>query len=48
MNKKDAIAYLRRKNKIAGKITFSKKEGKLIEEVMKCGKIFGDPIAIVQ
>lgn len=44
MNRDNAISYLKRKNKIEGKETFSKEEESDIEEVMKEGKIYGDPV----
>ena len=44
MNRDNAISYLKRKNKIEGNTTFSEKEKAEIEEVMKEGKIYGDPI----
>jgi len=54
MNRKKAIEYLERKDKIrepvkvVKKIKYTKKEEAKIKKVMKEGKIFGDPIAEVQ
>jgi hypothetical protein len=45
MNKENAIAYLKRKGQIKGKESFSKEEEQEIKEVMKHGKIYGDPVA---
>lgn len=48
MNKEDAIEYLQDKGKIKDDETkhpkFSKDEQNKIKEVMKQGKIYGDPI----
>lgn len=44
MDKEDAIEYLKKKGKIQGKTTYSKEEAKEINEVMKHGKIYGDPV----
>ena len=44
MNKENAIRYLKRKGKIEGMETFSKVEQKKIKQVMKEGKIYGDPV----
>jgi hypothetical protein len=43
MDRDNAIEYLERKGKIEGKKTFTKTEEKQIKEVMKEGKIYGDP-----
>ena len=42
MNKKDAVKYLERKGKLSGKT--EKEQEVAIKEVMKEGKIYGDPI----
>jgi hypothetical protein len=44
MEREDAVDYLERKNKIEGEVKYSKEEEKQIVEVMKKGKIYGDPI----
>ena len=46
-SRRTAINYLERKGVISGKIKYSEKEEKEIEEVMKKGKIYGDPVAIL-
>ena len=43
MDREDAVEYLKGKDKITGKETFSKDEEKEIKKVMKSGKIYGDP-----
>jgi hypothetical protein len=44
MNRKDAIEYLDRKGKLETKKTkFTEKDEEKIKEVMKKGKIYGDP-----
>lgn len=47
MDREDAIDYLERKGKIEGDTKYSKEEEKEISEVMKRGKIYGDPVAEV-
>ena len=47
MNKEEAIKYLERKDRIKGKKIFSKEEEAKIKEVMKKGKIYGDPVCEV-
>ena len=47
MNRDRAIEYLEDKGVIEGKKSFSKKEEDKIEDVMKHGKIYGDPVANV-
>lgn len=48
MDRDDAIEYLERKGKIQGQTKYSKDDEKKIGEVMKKGKIYGDPVAFVQ
>jgi len=43
MDREDAIDYLKNKDRIEGKETFSKIEEEKIKKVMKSGKIYGDP-----
>jgi len=44
MKRKNAIDYLERKGKIEGNTTYSEEEEEEIKEVIKHGKIYGDPI----
>ena len=48
MNRDNAIDYLEGKGKIDGTTTYDKKDEELIKQVMKEGKIFGDPIVILK
>ena len=48
MNREKAIEYLKRKGKIEGKTEFSAKEEVEINEVMKEGKIYGDPMVEIK
>ena len=49
MNRKDAISYLERKGEIERKVAkYSEADEKEIKEVQKKGKIYGDPVAMVQ
>ena len=43
MDREEAIEYLKRKDQIAPKEKFNKDAEKKIKEVMKEGKIYGDP-----
>jgi hypothetical protein len=43
MDEQEAIDYLEEKKEIKGKKTFTPAEKKKIKEVMKSGKIYGDP-----
>ena len=47
MEEEDAIDYLKRKDKIKGKLVLTKKEKKEVKKVMKEGKIYGDPVAML-
>lgn len=47
MDREDAIAYLERKGELTDPLEerkFTKEEEKKIKEVMKEGKIYGDPV----
>ncbi len=48
MDREDSISYLRGKGRIEGETKFSADEEKEIKEVQKRGKIYGDPLAIVE
>ncbi len=49
MDRENAIKYLDRKEKIdISKGKFTKEDEEEIEEVIKKGKIYGDPLAIIQ
>ena len=48
MDREDAIEYLERKGKIEGDTKYSKEGEAKIEEVIKCGKIYGDPVAMCE
>jgi len=49
MNEEDAIAYLKRKNKIESyQEEYSEEDKKEIENVMKRGKIYGDPMVLIE
>lgn len=48
MDRFDAINYLKRKRKIEGITKYSAEEEELIKQVQKEGKIFGDPIVVIQ
>lgn len=47
MDREDAIEYLERKDKIEAEKKFNKEDEKEIEKVMKEGKIYGDPLVII-
>ena len=47
MDREDAIEYLKEKEKIEGKEIFDKEEEKEIEKVEKEGKIYGDPVVVL-
>ena len=44
ITQREAEAYLERKGKIHGMVTYSKEEQKKVKEIMKKGKIYGDPL----
>lgn len=44
MKRKEAINYLSRKGKIKGNTTYNKREEAEIDKVIRCGKIYGDPV----
>lgn len=48
MDRKSAINYLLRKGKIEGKTTFNKTEEEEIENIIKKGKIYGDPVVEIE
>lgn len=49
MNRKDAIEYLERKEKLdKNKATLNKAEEDEVQKVMKQGKIYGDPLVEVK
>lgn len=48
MDRKKAEEYLIREGEINNKPVYSGEEEKKIEEVMKKGKIYGDPTAEIQ
>ncbi len=48
MDRQDAINYLLRKGKIKGESKYDDKEEKEINNVIKKGKIYGDPVVEIE
>ena len=48
MEREEAIEYLESKDKFEARKTFNDKEEADIQEVMKRGKIYGDPVCECQ